>query len=132
MTTPRQSPQAGRLESLIRQYGRISARDLAAETGITSGNQEGRLVRAIAAGRVLKEVIKTKGVSGRGLIYWVWRGTGAPARERGPRDAAPRKCLGCGQEFASTHAGNRLCLRCGGDVARNASPFDVPATVRYR
>jgi hypothetical protein len=40
----------------------------------------------------------------------------------GPGEAKPRKCLCCGHEFPSAHAGNRLCCRCRG---QSFSPFEI-------
>lgn len=130
----RKSPKADELERRIRDAGRISARDLAASDGGKSGNQEARLAKAIAAGLVVKEIVKTRGVSGRGLLYWVWRGDGVPRtdeRQASPHRAGPRKCLCCGNKFMSSHAGNRQCPRCRANNVNNASPFDTPAEVRY-
>lgn len=40
----------------------------------------------------------------------------------GPGEAKPRKCLCCGHEFPSAHAGNRLCYRCRN---QSVSPFEL-------
>lgn len=77
------------------------------------------------AGRSLDEIAQRFGISreaayaratrlrrsGRELERRVGRPDG--------RDASPRRCLGCGKSFMSSHAGNRLCWSCSqSDVMR--------------
>lgn len=40
----------------------------------------------------------------------------------GSRDRRARRCLCCGNEFSSAHAGNRMCVRCRAN-ANHASPY---------
>lgn len=39
-------------------------------------------------------------------------GRPSSATSASPTDRRPRRCLCCGKEFASAHAGNRLCAIC--------------------
>lgn len=41
-----------------------------------------------------------------------------------PKDPGIRTCLMCGREFASTHAGNRRCVRCRERVFAADTPFN--------
>ena len=78
-----------------------------------------RLHRTEGAVRTRLSQLKVRiAISARGSD---WRGPGAnaaslltgDARRRKPRgDQKPRRCLGCGQMFASTSIGNRQCPHC--------------------
>lgn len=53
-----------------------------------------------------------------------------PAAPRKPRPGrSERNCMCCGTPFSSEGPHNRMCERCR---RQGASPFDIPAVIRYR
>jgi len=134
---PAKKPQSRRQRLLdaIRQAGRITSLDLRIRTGILLRHQPTILTRDIESGEVAFEFAGGRaGRGGRPPRIWIWRGTrqaGAAAAGPDPRLAAKRTCLTCGKVFLSAHAGNRRCRACTYTTQANATPFDVPATIRY-
>ena len=70
------------------------------------------------AGRSLDEIAQRFGISREAAYARATRlrrnGRDLDRRVGRPEEteAAPRRCLGCGRGFMSSHAGNRLCWSC--------------------
>lgn len=62
----------------------------------------GTSTRALRAAELIADERPTSGLVGRRAMV----------KQGGPGERRPRKCLCCGNEFASAHAGNRLCSTC--------------------
>lgn len=144
-------PIAERCKAIILEHGRISAQALAHLTGKRSSNIDTALQPDIAAG-VIRSSKQLEACGKRRrwvLIYEHSDGkprqaelavTPAPtsvrnAKPKSPQDSGMRPCLGgCGQEFWSSDAGNRICPKCRDKAGRfsAAAVFDTPAVVRYR
>lgn len=144
MTKRKPGDPAALLLDAIRRAGRINSIELHRQTGIKGNNQEAPLATEVAAGHIEVGIERAPSATGRHSVrvrYYEWIGPAAavsPAPTSAvavsPHARAMRRCLGCGDEFSSAHAGNRLCSRCTGAAARrhDAGPFDTPAVIRYR
>lgn len=120
-----------RLISAIKFSGYMTSMDLKDETGINEKHQ-GVLRHAINRGLITMEKVKIPGRRECNAYRWVGDIPARPGAGPDPKKRAQRTCLCCGASFASESAMNRLCGRCKGAASRDATPFDIPATTRYR
>lgn len=83
-----------------------------------------------AAGATYREIADLTGLSLSQINYRLGKaadeGATPPRRRKGSTE---RACMCCGKPFLSEGAHNRLCGSCRN---RSSSPYDTPATVRYR
>jgi hypothetical protein len=131
-----------RMIELIRERGTVTSIDLRDIAGVPLKQQLDLLRRLLDAGTITTELVDAPvGHCRRKVRSYTWQGEAAVApspsfrKPKTAQSAGMRRCLGgCGQMFHSTHAGNRICDRCKGIVAKSSAAgiFDQPAVIRYR
>lgn len=120
-----------RLVAVVRFAGYATSLDLKGETGINEKHQS-VLRHAINRGIISVEKVKIPGRRECNAYRWVGDRPALSGAGPDPKKRAQRTCLCCGKPFVSESAMNRLCAGCKGNASRNATPFDIPAVIRYR
>jgi hypothetical protein len=91
-------------------------------------NHDLRALRA--AGKTYREIKAITGLSLSQINYRLSAVPPAPTiKPRRRKGHQERKCMTCGTTFMSEGPHNRMCNACR---QKSASPFDIPAVIRYR
>jgi hypothetical protein len=125
-------PAEAKLLGTIKEMGRASSAELSERSGIKQNNIPERLERALARGVIRCDVDRSG--FGRPKTVYSWIGEESDSHQRAaldPRQPGKRKCLCCGNPFASLSAENRICPKCKPSQITPAGVFETSHVRHY-